>query len=133
MGSRWPFPGESPRTRSRKIAWAYRAELQEVAPERAAELDARFVSWDESWVCPTRSFAPDDLVTANEAGTLIGKSGRYVSAMRVNGWLKGKRDGKRYLFKVSDVFELAERRSFTISIPKDTVTANGRSVSNDAA
>ena len=107
MHARWPFPGDSPAARARKIALAYRAALEAIDPKTAGELDERFRSWGERWPAPVRSYNDDEWVTADEAGDLIGISGGTISSLRVRGRIDGKFDGKRYLFLVIYVYKLS--------------------------
>lgn len=128
----WPFAGDGPTVRARKIAWAYRAALSEAGLlDAMAELDERFCSWGEGWISPNRTFKLDDMVTAAEASTITGLDSGTISSMRVQGRLKGTRDGKRYLYKVSDLHEIANRQMRKRPTWEDRVTANGRSVSNE--
>lgn len=137
MSSRWPFAGDSVTVRARKIAWAYRAVIEEAAADNPAlllklsELDERFRSWDESWIAPKKTFSMDDWVTATEAGSILGVSGGAVSVLRVKGRIKGRRDGKRFLYLVADVWSLSDRPRRRTQPATDRVHANGRSVSDE--
>jgi len=128
--SRWPFPGDSPAVRARKVAWAYRAALTELGHiEIVAELDARFISWDEEWVCPVRTYDDEDWVTAREAGGIAGVAEGTISIARVRGRIKARRDGRRFLYRVADVRQLSFARRERRANTTVRVNDNGRSVS----
>jgi hypothetical protein len=131
LSSQWPFAADSPLVRARKVAWAYRAALESAAdPGVVQDLDERFLGWGERWITPAQSYKPDDLVTAQEAGGLIGVDGGTVSERRLKGHIVGVRDGRRYLYKVADVYALATRVHRRKTSQAVRVPDNGRSVSN---
>ncbi len=128
----WPFPGDSPIARARKIALAYRAELLLANPGAAERIDRNVVRWGERWAVPGVTPAPTAYVTAIEAGDILGVAAATVSACRVKGLIAGRRDGRRYEYLVSDVHKLAAtlrtrrpRRPRTSSV---TVGATGSTV-----
>lgn len=117
--------------RARKIAWAYRAALEKAGPpEAVSELDERFLGWGERWIAPPAVYKPDDYVTAVEGGQLLGVSDGTISEQRMRGRIKGVRDGKRYLYKVADLWELSTSLRRRSDSPTVRVPNNGRSVSN---
>lgn len=135
--TKWPFPGDSPLIRARKVAWAYRAALAELKPEIADDLDDRLArQWGERWITGTAAYGPDDWVTSGEAGEILGMSPGRVGQLRVEGRIKGVLEGgKRFKYKVSDVYALSEnvrRRGWNFvggvsrrADAADTVIANG--------
>lgn len=130
----WPFAGDSPILRARKVAWAYQALARELAPDRVSEMDARFRSWGEFWVAPVAHYDPDDWVTAEEAGAIVGVSINYISALRRDGRLAGRldpSDRRRFLFRVGDLQALKpRRRGVALQAGRtDKVIANGATVS----
>lgn len=101
----WPHPGDGPIARARRVAWAYRARLERLAPEECAHLDAIFASWGQSWVAP-RVVTHDDgaEVTAVDAADLLAVDLPTIRQLRLRGRLAGRigPDGM-YLYKVSDL------------------------------
>ncbi len=115
----WPFPGDSPIARARKVGLAYRALAKEQeqiiagltdaiekvkkgsldpalleAPKppngTVADLDQRFVEWGETWHCDVqRTFGPDDMVKAGDAAALIQVSVGTLGRARIRGVIKG--------------------------------------------
>lgn len=133
MTTNWPFPGDVPLVRARKCLWAYRAALEKVAPDAVAELDDRLArQWGERWITGTVAYAPDDWLSSHEAAVILGISPGRVSWLRRNGRIKGVLEGgKRFKYKVSDVYKLSsELRRRTGNAP-DTVIANGPGAPTD--
>lgn len=144
---RWPFPGDSPAAASRRIALAYRALAEEMAERLAkyrdliidegddprvqvSDMDKRFRTWGQGWVNPSpTSYDPDDMVTAEEAGALIGVVGGTISSMRLRNRLNGEYDGKRFLYRVSDVYQLADQVRRRKNSPTVRVNDSARGVS----
>lgn len=146
---RWPFPGDSPIAAARKAALAYRAlafDLAEALEKAKAgvwdggldplvavsEMDKRMRDWGQQWVDPSpTSYEPDDMVTAQEAGALIGLHSGTVSSLRLRGRIPGVWDkqGRRFLYRVSDVYELQGQLRRRKPSPTVRVIANGRGVS----
>ncbi len=143
----WPFPGDSPIARARKVGLAYRTLAQDLTKQlhdagitvetAVADLDERFTDWGEKWHCEqVKSLGPDDLVDRNEAAALIGVAGGTLGRLRIRGrikgqWVKGV-FGKpgHYLYKVSDVYQLSTElrgRSWRAADATDTVTPDGES------
>jgi hypothetical protein len=136
VSTQWPFPGDSPLIRARKCLWAYRAVVIELKPELAADLDDRLARmWGERWITGTVAYSPEDWVTSAEAGEILGMSPAAVGQLRIKGRIKGVlEDGKRFKYKVSDVYALSEnrrRRGWNFrqdsqqANAADTVSANG--------
>lgn len=127
---RWPFPGDAPTAAARKVALAYREALAALAPETVEEMDKRFRGWGQQWVNPTlRQYEPDDMIPAVEAANLLGISTGTMSQLRIRQRIKGELDGKRFLYKVSDVYALSAGLRRRRSRSTDTVNANGSSAS----
>lgn len=133
MTLHWPWPGDAPVVRARKIAWAYRAALEEIAPDKVAELDARFRQWGERWPAPVRHYEPHEMVTAEEAGDILALSGGAVSSLRVNGRIKGHYDKptRRFLYRVEDLHKLSSTLRRRKPSTTDRVSDDGRSVSSE--
>lgn len=129
--SAWPWPGDSPVARARRIALAYRAALHDHAPGLAADLDTRFTRWGESWVAPRHVPPGDELVSAEDAGTLIGISSGAIGKLRRDGRIQGVKTGRKYEYAVADVYRLSSEARRRGPHTTDTVQDNGRAVSND--
>lgn len=116
MSSRrpWPFPGDTPTDRARRIAQSYRAELMLVAPEVAERVDARAVLFGEHWV--TGRLATTDMDTmlpARPMAELVGEEGPdVIRQWATRGKIPRYRDGDgRTVYRVGDVVDhQAEQR-----------------------
>lgn len=130
FGDKWPFPGDSPMARSRKMGSAYRAvameqqaivaaltkrlaEHEEVGQpvDAVSDLDQRFTSWGETWHVGTVIHRePDDMIPAAEAGEILQVSKGTISRLRARGRIKGEWRGHHfgYFYKVRDVYALSE-------------------------
>lgn len=137
---RWPFLGDSPVARARKMALAYREALGQRAPDLVAEMDERFVRWGERWhnAAVAVDLSDDDWVSTEEAAALIQISRGSMSRLRVEGRIKGRyRKGERgFEFRVGDVYKLSTElrgrgSNWRGRGSTDKVPANGSSVEND--
>ena len=117
---RWPFKGDSPAAAARKVALAYRAIAEDAMKrladagvdvgdiESVVDLDSRFRQWGQHWVSPhPAQYDPDDLIPAEIAGPLIGLAAGSITTARLRNRIAGVRDGKRFLYRVSDVYALS--------------------------
>ena len=92
--------------RARRVAWAYRQALVDAGVD-TRDMDATFTRLGEKWVVPGPRPEPGALITADAAGELIGVSGATITKSRQRGRLTGYPDGRRYQYRVSDVYRLA--------------------------
>lgn len=89
----WPYPGDSPVAKARRVAQAYRARLDAIAPDQVADLDATFSDWGERWIAPRLTmFDLDDLLTPGQAADLGGVDTATVRVWRARGRIVGHRD-----------------------------------------
>lgn len=101
----WPFPGDSPVVRARKMALAYRALAEGFSVRQVEELDDRFLTWGEQWHLPQPIvYSEGDWVHVTEAARLIHVNPHTLSTLRVRGRIKGricrgKRRGFEYLYE----------------------------------
>lgn len=104
----WPYPGDSPVAKARRVAHAYRARLEDAQPDWAAQLDQRFVSWGERWVVPHLAlFDLDDWLTPAEAAELGGVDTATVRMWRARGRLTGCRNANGdWRYRARDVIAL---------------------------
>jgi hypothetical protein len=71
-GITWPWPNDTREQRARRVALAYRAELERTAPERAKRLDATWTERGQGWIAPT--YTPlrlDDWLTPDELADMF--------------------------------------------------------------
>lgn len=72
MTGRWPYPGDSPLVRARKIAQSYRAHLHAANPDICAAVDDMATAFGETWIVPRVVTATDDdELTAGEAADYL--------------------------------------------------------------
>lgn len=72
---KWPWPGESPLDRARRIAISYRTHLHAKAPQVCAELDRAAVAVGEGWIAPHLvAHEPTDPLTTSQAAEMAGVS-----------------------------------------------------------
>lgn len=134
----WPFPGDSPVVKARKVALAYRSVAEELhkallahqaeAADPVADLDQRFRKWGITWHAEaTIVHSDDDWVSAKEAANLVHLSKGAISRLRATGRLKGEWRGYHdgYYFRVGDVYALSnEVRSRKLG-SIDSINTNG--------
>jgi hypothetical protein len=56
----WPYPGDSPLVRARKIAQSYRAHLHAASPDVCAAVDDMARAFGETWIVPRVVTVDDD-------------------------------------------------------------------------
>lgn len=137
MPGQWPFPGDSPVVKARKMALAYRAALQEMDPALVKEMDQRFADWGQRWHATEHvAYGPEDWVPTDIAASMVDLSTGTLSILRTRGRIKGRlrQKGERgFEYKVKDVLALSteiRRRNWRNGNSTDKVPANGSSVSN---
>lgn len=116
----WPWHGDGPAARARKVALAYRALALEllaaaekagadVDPDVVRESDRRYMKWGEGWLdTGPVTYDGDDMVNSRVAGSLIGLSSGTISRYRVEGRIVGVLDDANHCFRyrVADVYKL---------------------------
>lgn len=139
MTKDWPFAGDAPIARARKVALAYRHIAQELVDkygadtegDPVADLDERFHRWGELWIDTDRTvtYAADDWVTSQIAATILAVSQSYMSALRVHGRIKGRYiKGKHgYVYRVGDIWTLSSEMRRRPRRSADKVEDDGRS------
>jgi len=104
----WPYPGDSPLVRARKVALAYRTALHTADPAACATVDAMMTRWGQRWVMPRVAFhEPDDWLTAAEAADLASVSVSAIRMMRRRQRLKGTLSGGEWRYRAGDVLALS--------------------------
>jgi hypothetical protein len=103
----WPFAGDLPLARARKIARAYRERLAEVDPELCASLDALCDDWGETWIAPRPlRYGLDDWLTPAEAADVSAVSVAAIRKARHDGRLAGRRTADGWRYQARDVLRL---------------------------
>jgi hypothetical protein len=124
----WPYPGEAPLVRARRVAQAYRAALENANQEACDLIDARLMAWGETWVVPRLiTWGPDDMITSAEAADVLCTSPGGVSTLRRRGRIDGIRqpDGS-YRYRAADVARLSTGVRRRTRHTTDTLTDDGR-------
>jgi hypothetical protein len=94
----WPWPGDAPLDRARRVAQSYRLALQRSAPAEAAALDREFSARGEAWVAPVlASVNLDEWVTIPTAAEYVGLTPAAVYKWVYRGRLEGRMGGDRRL------------------------------------
>jgi hypothetical protein len=99
----WPWPGDSPLDRARRVARSYRDALKHAAPDVCTELDRRSCELGQTWVVPKPlTYGQDDQLTAEEVADMCDVRPDTVRQWRKRGLpIVDTPDGPRYL--VADV------------------------------
>lgn len=127
----WPYPGDGPTARARRVAHAYRATLQNLVPKACQALDDRMRSMGQHWVVPHRvAIEPDEWVSAADAAQLACVKLDAIRQMRHRGRLTGRKLGGRWEYQVRDILNaFAKSRSRNRPVT-DTLTTNGTRMPN---
>lgn len=85
--TRWPFPGDSPLDRARRVAASYREAARSAGVE-VERLDAHFARLGESWAGGVVAVADDELLTAAEVEDRLSIPAPRVRQWRARGMLE---------------------------------------------
>lgn len=97
---RWPFPGDPPLVRARKIAHMYRAALGAANPRMRDQCDATAVGYGESWAVPRLvRYTDDDLLRPADAADFLHISTTALGLLRARGRLAGVWDEKARMWR----------------------------------
>lgn len=103
----WPWPGDAPIARARRVAIAYRARLYEVDPGGCGELDRQVRAAGEGWAVPRAvAYDPDEWLTPAVAADLAGISVPALARLRRTGRISARYTGRGHRFLASDVAAL---------------------------
>lgn len=111
MTDPWPWPGDTPLDRARRVARTYRDALRRTDRELCAQLDQRTRDLGQQWIAPTTlAYDLDDQLTADEVAELCQVKPDTVRVWRYRGLpTVDTPDGRRY--RVADVLNYhAQRR-----------------------
>jgi YD repeat-containing protein len=100
----YPYPGDAPLVKARRIARAYReAGLTDDPKAEVARLDALCVQWGQTWIAPAVVVHDlDDMLTPAEAADVAAVGIAGIRQLRLRGRLAGEknRDGQwRYRYR----------------------------------
>ena len=130
----WPFPGESPVARARRVALAYRAAVEAHAPEQVLHDLDRIIAreWGEAWAAPrVLIHGPDDALSAAEAGALICISAAAINNLRRAGRLTGHKDpAGHWRYRAREVSRLSSEVRRRSARATDTLSDDTRSPSS---
>src|SRR6266571_1876209 len=108
----WPWPGDSPLDRARRVARSYRDALRHADPALCARLDHHSRALGQHWIVPRPlDHEPDDLLDAHAVADMCDVQ---INTVRV--WhSRGLRaittpDGQR--FRVGDVLDYHQQRRY---------------------
>ena len=100
----WPYPGDSPVARARRVALAYRTVLLQVDEAACRALDERMFGWGQSWVAPQIAVVqPDDWLPSTLAADLAGVEAATVRRWRLRGRIEGRWRAGRWEYRAGDV------------------------------
>lgn len=122
----WPHPGDSPEARARRVAHAYRAKLDQIAPGECRQLDQMMSRWGQHWVTPrVLSADPDEWLSTADAADLAGVQPDTIGRMRRRGRLTGRQiNARKWEYQAAEIFDTFVRKRTRT----DNITRNGRSV-----
>lgn len=127
----WPFPGDSPVARARRVAHAYRASLEAVAPEVCADMDRMMRQFGQLWAVPgvLAYDDPDAWLTPADAAELVCVEVDTIRQMRRRGVLKGRYENGGWRYRAGDVLDCFARPRGRKTSVTDTLSTSGTSVS----
>jgi len=107
----WIYPGDSQVVIARRVAWAYRQRLAELAPKHCEQLDTVMRQLGQHWAVP-RPIPPDPdtWITATDAANLAGVNIKTIGELRRAGRLTGRRKSPgRWEYQIWEIMNLATR------------------------
>jgi hypothetical protein len=113
--TRWPYPGDTPLVRARKIAQMYRARLRALSVDACDEADATARQFGETWVAPKVITAlDDDLLDPADAADFLCTSTANIRRLRLAGRLNGHHTPNGWRYLVADLKKLQHARPRTV-------------------
>lgn len=104
----WPYPGDGPVARARRVAHAYRERLLAVNPDECARLDAAMAQWGQRWAMPrVVTVDVDDWLPLADAADLAMVAPATLRQWRRRGKLAGRRTDEGWEYKARDVLRVA--------------------------
>lgn len=127
--NQWPYPGDSPNARIRRVAHAYRATLEVYAPLACRDLDQRMIGMGQQWVVPSMiTVDPDQWLTPAQAADLLCVEVDSLRQLRRRGLLTGRRNGKHWEYQAREIESAFARPRGRNRSVTDTIRNVGRSV-----
>lgn len=109
--SAWPYPGDSPLARARRIAHMYRQQLRTLNRATADRLDDTAVSFGETWVIESAViYQDDDLLDPRDAAAYLCVTTDAVRVLRARGRLTGHSVDGTWHYRFRDLRQLSEKR-----------------------
>lgn len=101
---RWPFPGDPPLVRARKLLHSCRALLHAANPALGQQFDEMALSFGETWAVPrVLTVCDDDWLTPAQAADLLCVSTARIRGLRLAGRLPGVRGRDGWRYRVADL------------------------------
>lgn len=111
---RWPYPGDSPLARARKVAHMYRAALGAANAAMRDQCDRTAVGYGETWAIPRLiTHNDDDLLNPADAADYLCTTLANIRRLRLAGRLVGHRTDDGWRYRVADLRILQEGRPRT--------------------
>jgi hypothetical protein len=111
MAGRWPFPGEAPLTRARRVAHMYRAHLRSLSTDLCDTADATAVQFGETWAVPQVVTVDEHmLLTPAQAADWLCTSTANIRRLRLAGRLPGERTRHGWRYQLADLKAVQETR-----------------------
>lgn len=125
----WPYPGDSPVARTRRVAIAYRAALEQTAPLSCAALDKLIGGeFGQTWVLPGfAGYEPDEWLSPADAAALACVEVDTIRQMRRRGVIHGRQYQGRWQYRAKEIVDaFAQPRSRNRAVT-DTLPTSGSS------
>jgi hypothetical protein len=108
MTGRWPWPGDTPLDRARRVALSFRNALYEINPDAAMAIDDQVTEWGELWVVPVvETIDLQELVTIDVAAQHVGLTAKAVYEWVYKDWIEAhKGRDKRLRVRLGEAIEL---------------------------
>lgn len=107
----WPFPGDSPIVRARRVALAYRTALEAADPGMCAQVDDAMAQWGQHWVMPRMVYHDDDewLAVADAADFAMVETST-LRMWRKRGVLSGRNTNGKWTYRAGDLVDLTSEK-----------------------
>lgn len=112
---KWPYPGDTPLVRARKVAHMYRALLRTLSSDACDQADATARQFGEAWAVPRVLTAlDDDLLDPANAADFLCTSMDNIRRLRLAGRLNGHHTPNGWRYQVADLRNLQHARPRTV-------------------
>ncbi len=104
----WPYPGDGPIARARRVAHAYRAALLEADPNACDELDTRMRVFGQTWAVPrVITHEPDEWLPVADAADVAAVDVPTLRQWRRRGLLEGRRIDGVWHYRPDEIIALS--------------------------